>query len=229
MIVGRNPMNDVRVLLIDAGETPALCQTVNRGRLEQFLFTQTATLSGGMDAMRKSRFHLVLVNLSVPNALASESVTQILRIAPDVPVIALVNEGEVTKAGMALRHGMDDYILKGCTCDYLVRVLRHAIERKSLTARREKARSNAAAKDHRLTAHLSHECRNALACIHQFGTILIDGLAGNVSEEQREYLCIMLENTSRIRDVLDNALEGSPMLEAAMNSNPAHLEDGPNG
>ncbi|HXM12177.1 MAG TPA: histidine kinase dimerization/phospho-acceptor domain-containing protein [Terriglobales bacterium] len=59
-----------------------------------------------------------------------------------------------------------------------------------------------------LTAYLSHELRNALACIQQFGNILIDGLAGELSGEQREYIGIMLENASRIRSVLDGALDG---------------------
>jgi len=61
-----------------------------------------------------------------------------------------------------------------------------------------------------LTAYLSHELRNALACIHQFGNILVDGLAGELTDEQREYVGIMLENASRIRKVLDSALDETP-------------------
>jgi len=61
-----------------------------------------------------------------------------------------------------------------------------------------------------LSAYLSHELRNALACIHQFGNILVDGLAGELTGEQREYVSIMLENASRIRSVLDSALDGVP-------------------
>jgi signal transduction histidine kinase len=67
-------------------------------------------------------------------------------------------------------------------------------------------------------AALSHELRNALACIHQFGNILIDGLAGELSGEQREYIGIMLENASKIRRVLDSALDGAPEpLEKCLN------------
>jgi signal transduction histidine kinase len=66
-----------------------------------------------------------------------------------------------------------------------------------------------------LSAYLSHELRNALACIQQFGSILSDGLAGELSGEQREYLGIMMENASKIRRVLDSALDGpsSPLGE----------------
>jgi signal transduction histidine kinase len=58
--------------------------------------------------------------------------------------------------------------------------------------------------DEKVIAELSHEFRNALACIFQFGNILINGLAGELSEEQREYLGIMLKNASRMRTLLDN-------------------------
>jgi signal transduction histidine kinase len=61
-----------------------------------------------------------------------------------------------------------------------------------------------------LSVYLSHELRNALACIHQFGNILVDGLAGELSGEQREYVSIMLENASHIRSVLDSALDRVP-------------------
>ena len=66
-------------------------------------------------------------------------------------------------------------------------------------------------------ANLSHELRNALACIQQFGSILMDGLAGELSGEQREYIGIMLENASKIRRVLDSALDGTgdPLEERA--------------
>jgi signal transduction histidine kinase len=78
-----------------------------------------------------------------------------------------------------------------------------------------------------LTAYLSHELRNALACIQQFGNILVDGLAGELSGEQREYVGIMLENASRIRSVLDAALDGTPdPLEKSTNKieRPSKLE-----
>ena len=62
-----------------------------------------------------------------------------------------------------------------------------------------------------LSAYLSHELRNALACIHQFGNILVDGLAGELTSEQRDYVGIMLENASQIRKVLDSALDEAPV------------------
>lgn len=75
----------------------------------------------------------------------------------------------------------------------------------------KQAGQNMTKTDAQLTPDLSHEVQNALACIQQFGTIILDGLAGNVSEEQRKYLHIMLKNASIIRSVLDSAREPAPL------------------
>lgn len=62
----------------------------------------------------------------------------------------------------------------------------------------------------KLPADLLHDLRNALACIHQFGSILTDGLAGELSAEQREYVGIMVENASKIRSAIDKSGNGPP-------------------
>jgi DNA-binding NtrC family response regulator len=201
------PMENVEVLLIGADKASTMRRAINAGRSERFHFTQTPTLSQGLHVLQESRFDVVLLDLSLPDASAAESVKKTLERAGDVPLIALVNEREITNAAEALRLGTDDYFVKGCCRDCLIRTILDAIDRKRLVADKGKTPAQ-------LTAHLSHELRNALACIHQFGTIMIDGLAGSVSEEQREYLCIMLENASKIRSVLDAALEGTSVPES---------------
>jgi DNA-binding response OmpR family regulator len=54
------------------------------------------------------------------------------------------------------------------------------------------------------------EFRSALACICQFGNILMGCRAGELSEDQRQYLGIMLENASHIRNMLDGLLGSTP-------------------
>jgi signal transduction histidine kinase len=129
--------------------------------------------------------------------------------AKDLPVIVLVKQGESRKAAEAVELGAQDYVFKECHCGSLLRTMQYAMERKRLIAEREEGYRRMTKDREELTAHLSHEFRNALACIYQFGNILMDGLAGPISEEQRDYLGIMLENASRIRCVLDQLLEGT--------------------
>jgi signal transduction histidine kinase len=56
-------------------------------------------------------------------------------------------------------------------------------------------------------SHVSHELRSPLAAIHQFTTILLDGLAGTISGEQRECLEIVVKNSLQLRDMIDDLLE----------------------
>jgi hypothetical protein len=55
------------------------------------------------------------------------------------------------------------------------------------------------------------------------------GLAGELSEDQRQYLGIMLENASHIRSMLDGLLEGAPagLGEAADKNTKCADKNGP--
>jgi DNA-binding NtrC family response regulator len=204
-------MKTINVLLIDSEDAPQLLPSANTAKGEQFLVTRKPTLLQGLDALQQSTFDVVLLSLSLSHSAAAESITRTIEMARGSAVIALVNEGERTKAVGALGLGAYGYVFKGCRCDCLIQTIRHAMERKQLIAGREHARRPAAENAEQLAFHLgnkSHQLRNALACIRQFGNILIDGLAGKLSDEQREYVAIMLENTSTIRTVLDSTLDG---------------------
>ncbi len=60
-----------------------------------------------------------------------------------------------------------------------------------------------------LISHVSHELRTPLAAIHQFTSILLDGIGGPLTEEQRRYLGISLRNTEQLNrmvtDLVDSA------------------------
>jgi signal transduction histidine kinase/DNA-binding response OmpR family regulator len=56
-------------------------------------------------------------------------------------------------------------------------------------------------------SHVSHELRSPLATVHQFTTIVLDGLAGKINGEQREYLEIVLRNSLQLRDMIGDLLE----------------------
>ncbi|MDX6447121.1 MAG: two-component system, cell cycle sensor histidine kinase and response regulator CckA [Blastocatellia bacterium] len=56
-------------------------------------------------------------------------------------------------------------------------------------------------------SHVSHELRSPLAAVHQFTTILLDGLAGELNGEQREYLEIVSRNSLQLRDMIADLLE----------------------
>ena len=58
-------------------------------------------------------------------------------------------------------------------------------------------------------SHVSHELRSPLGVVHQFTTILLDGLGGPLAPEQREYLEITLRNVNQLKGMIDDLLEAS--------------------
>lgn len=69
-------------------------------------------------------------------------------------------------------------------------------------------------------SHVSHELRSPLSALHQFTTILLDGLAGEISGVQREYLEIVLKNSLQLRDMIDDLLEVSRAQAGQLTINP---------
>ena len=58
-------------------------------------------------------------------------------------------------------------------------------------------------------SHVSHELRSPLASIYSFAGILADGLAGDVTEPQADYLEIILRNSRQLRSMIDDLLQVS--------------------
>jgi len=200
-------MHTMNVLLIDADDSFSASLKTDPKDMDDLRITRKVTLAGGLEELGSASFDAVVLSLSLPDASVTESVTKTAKIARGVPLIGLAEKGDTPKALESLRLGTNDYVVKGCRCDALTRTVRHAMERNRLIAEKEHARNEATTAKPQWTSQLSHDLRNSLANIQQFGNILLDGLAGELSAEQREYLGIMVESSGNIRKALD-ALDG---------------------
>ena len=58
-----------------------------------------------------------------------------------------------------------------------------------------------------LLSHVSHELRAPLTCVHQFTSLLLDGLSGPITGEQRDDLETILSSTNQLRNMIDDLLE----------------------
>ncbi len=56
-------------------------------------------------------------------------------------------------------------------------------------------------------SHISHEFRTPLASIYAFVTLISDRLAGEISEQQEEYLAIIRMNVAQMKSMIDDLLE----------------------
>jgi len=85
--------------------------------------------------------------------------------------------------------------------------LRDVTEQKRISKELEQIRQQQLRLKDEFLSHVSHELRSPLTAIHQFVTILLDGLAGDLNSEQREYTEIALKNVYQLRAMISDLLE----------------------
>ena len=85
--------------------------------------------------------------------------------------------------------------------------LRDITEHKCLLAELEQTRQQDLRVKDVFLSKVSHELRSPLSVIHQFTTILMDGLSGPLNGEQQEHLSIIFRNVEELRNMIDDLLQ----------------------
>lgn len=75
-----------------------------------------------------------------------------------------------------------------------------------VTSAREHARLQS-----EFVSHVSHELRTPLTTMKEFASILLDGLAGEITEKQKKYLGIIHNNIARLAKIVDDLLDISKL------------------
>ena len=176
----------------------------------EFPLTVVDRLSAGLEAIAQQKPGAVLLDLTLPDSRGADTFRSILRKAPGVPVIILSGLDDEELAMQAVHQGVQDYLLKGdFDSKHLAHTIRYAMERQSLLTSLELSRAQQLEFKNQFLSHVSHELRTPLSCIHQYVTILLDGLAGPLPLEQREHLETVLKSVTQLRAMIGDLLEAT--------------------
>ncbi|MGH8580332.1 MAG: ATP-binding protein [Gammaproteobacteria bacterium] len=196
-------------------------------------FVEAETGEAGLAQYRSERPSCILLDYRLPDfdgleflaALGSEDDRL------SVPVIMLTGEGSEMLVAKAMKAGAADYMPKSAlSAMSLRRSISNAVEKSKLRA--------AIAQQHRVLAQtnlelqrknaeiqqfyhlLSHEMKTPLTSAREFVSIVLDGLAGPLSEAQREYLSYAREScdqmTLGLNDLLDSTRLETGKLHIAL-------------
>jgi signal transduction histidine kinase len=167
-------------------------------------------LADGLASMAKRQPSVVLLDLNLPDSRGADTFHKVLEKAPGVPVVILSGQGDEILAMKALHQGVQDYLVKDdITSSRLEHAMRYAIERQALTRSLEMSRLQQLEFKNQFLSHVSHELRTPLTCIHQFVSILVDGLAGDINPEQRDHLETVLNSVHQLRAMIRDLLEAT--------------------
>jgi len=96
------------------------------------------SLSAAFAAVEQASFDVVLLDLGLPDSNGVATYRRLAEAAPGTPVIVLTGDGDSRTAIQAVRHGAQDYLVKGEVNGFLLqRCVEYAIERKKQERERE--------------------------------------------------------------------------------------------
>jgi signal transduction histidine kinase len=160
------------------------------------------------ESARDTRFDVVLLDLSPSEEEGMASLARARATIPDVPIVALTELDKRNLGVKAVQNGAQDYLVKGkANPETVARAIDYAIERHRLIAELERNRGRQSEAEDQFLSHISREFHPPLTVIFQFITILLDGLAGDLNPEQRDYLEVALKNAHELAEMISDLLE----------------------
>lgn len=133
----------IRILLIE--DNPAEVRLVQIALAEtasgQFEPAHADTLAGGLQRLQQDACDAILLDLSLPDSAGLDTLRQVIRAKPDVPIVVLSGLHDVEVALEAVQSGAQDYLVKGRSDGELIaRAVRYAIQRKQAELELRRAR-----------------------------------------------------------------------------------------
>jgi signal transduction histidine kinase len=205
----RNDDKRTRALLVEDNPGDAFLVQEQLSRLgSRFDVESAEDLSAAMRSVSLHQPDVVLLDLDLPDSHGTETVRKMIHKIPHVPVLVLTGRNDEEMGVRAVQEGAQDYLIKGShDGGHLIRAIKYAIERQSLLHALHQSREQQLHFKDQLLSHVSHELRSPLTCIHQFVTILLDGLAGPLATEQRDCLDTVLKSANQLRSMINDLLE----------------------
>ncbi len=225
----------LKILLVedDLGDARLVERALGKARLSDFQLQHADCLKAAQDCFMHDSFDVILLDMGLPDCCGLELVSRVCAQCEEIPVVVLTGNADESLAEEAIARGAQDYLLKDeLVPNTLKRVLQYAVQRQQARVQLEKANDRLedanellGQKNNRLaelyeTAHqfvdqVSHEFRTPLTVIKAYATIILDGLAGQITDDQRQFLNIMGDRTDDLANMVDDMLDVSK-LEAGL-------------
>ncbi|MGA7591160.1 MAG: hybrid sensor histidine kinase/response regulator [Candidatus Sulfotelmatobacter sp.] len=181
-------------------------------------------LSDGLASLTREPPSVVLLDLNLPDSRGAETFRRVLEHSPNVPVVILSGQDDEALAMKAVHQGVQDYLIKGnISSQHLERAIRYAVERQALLRSLEITRKQQMEFKNQFLSHVSHELRTPLTCIHQFVTLLLDGLAGPLAPDQSDHLKTILKSVNQLHAMIRDLLEATRVESGKMRVEPRCL------
>lgn len=167
-------------------------------------------------------YDVILADYTLPGWSGMEALALMQRFKHDIPFILVTGALADEVAVKCVQAGVNDYILKDRLGRLPVAIARILEEKKLRQARLiaeqalfcqtielKNARERRLQMKEQFLSHVSHELRTPLAASYLYLTNTLDGFAGELNSEQRQWLQVAVSNLDELKRMVDNLLEGT--------------------
>lgn len=179
------------------------------------------TLADGLARLGRSDIDAVLLDLELPDSSGLDTFRRVLTSHPHLPVIIVSRLSDAGVAEEAVALGAQDHVLKeGAEPKDLARAVTYAIRRQQVIEDLERGKRDQLEAKDRFLSQVSHELRTPLAAVHQFVSLVADGTAGPLVDEQRDCLVVAMRNIRQLALMVGDLLVTGRLSTGAVELQP---------
>ncbi len=172
-----------------------------------------------LEILRNTPSTVVITDIKMPEMDGLELIKSIRAEFPDKHIICMTGHGDSYPYTELIALGTTDYITKPFTIDEMRAKLNRVVRERNLIGdltqkSRELERANEELKrldklKSTFISSISHELRTPLTVIKEFISLMLEGLAGPLTGDQRDYLGIANKNILRLTNLIETLLDFS--------------------
>jgi len=215
----------MNILIID--DDPNVRKTLGKIlKIKGFEIEEAGTGAEATASCRAKFFNLALIDMRLPDTSGLEVLEAVRALNEDTIAIMMTGYASLDSSIEAMNKGAYSYITKPANMDEVLVVIEKGLEKqrlsleykrllKELTAANEKLKELDKRKS-AFVANVSHEFKNPLATIKNALSIIINGLAGDTSPKQKEFLSSAKNNIERLIRLVTDLLDISKIEAGKM-------------
>ena len=129
---------EIQILLVEDSDYDIAIMKARFRTDHRFNLVSVATLKDAIAKLQEVAIDVILTDLNLPDSSGFSTFTQLHTACPEVPIVILTGDDDITKAIEAIRLGAEDYVPKTeGDIKVLVRALLYAFERNARRLRQQ--------------------------------------------------------------------------------------------
>ena len=128
-------METIRILIVEDNPVDALSlkKALQQAKGANFAISHVETLAEAKESLENGDFHVLVLDLGLPDSRGLETVLKVQKSAPDLPIVVVSGLDDESLAIEAVKNGAQDYLIKDkWDAQLIIRALYYAIQRHQL-------------------------------------------------------------------------------------------------